>query len=241
MAEHPLVDIERIDLAANSRGAMVAGLIAAEEAKNVLELGVWEGAFAAEMLGACPGIESYWMLDPWRQLADWDKPFNIDDGPFEAAYQAAMSATEFAAGKRRVLRGTTQEKIAEIPDASLDLAYVDGDHTLRGVAVDLIAVWPKLKEGGLLVGDDFTPSIWQHGPFYEPTAVFPFAVHFAEGHDCPIIALSRNQFAIRKGVGGFRFIDPSGRYPGTGLRAQVGALAQGQSLAKRVAHRVLRR
>ena len=220
---------------------MVKTVIDSADAASVLELGVWRGEFAAELLRDCTGIESYWMLDPWRRLEGWNKPFNVGDTQFEAAYEAAMAATDFAGSKRRVLRGTTLEMIGEIPDGSLDLAYVDGDHTLRGVALDFLSVWPKLRDGGLLLGDDFSPSVWQHGPFYEPSAVFPFAVYFAEAQNCPAIALSRNQVAIRKSPGVFQFVDPAGRYPRTDLLPQLSPIRQAESLARRGARWLLGR
>jgi predicted O-methyltransferase YrrM len=33
-------------------------------ARQVLEVGVYRGAFAARILGDCPGIETYYMIDP---------------------------------------------------------------------------------------------------------------------------------------------------------------------------------
>ena len=59
---------------------------------------------------------------------------------------------------------------------------------------------------GFLGGDDFCTSIWQHRERFEPTLVYPFAVHFAEAMDAPIIALPHNQFLIQK-VDGFAFVD----------------------------------
>lgn len=204
------------------RVQLLARAIEHEAAAHVLELGVWKGTTAQALLGACPKIETYWMLDPWRTLEGWNKPFNVDPEEFEEVYQAALDATEFARDKRRILRGTTTEMVDQIPDQSLDLIYVDGDHTLKGIAIDLIAIWPKLRDGGLLIGDDFTPTIWQHSGAYEPSLVFPFAVYFAEAIRCPIMALPFNQYAIRKGPGaGFAFIDPKGRYSRVDLLSHV--------------------
>lgn len=61
--------------------------------------------------------------------------------------------------------------------------------------------------------------------------MFPFAVHFAEAMDVPIIALSGNQFAISKAVGSFEFIDPFGLHSELGLKTQVSPLRQARSLA----------
>jgi hypothetical protein len=108
-----------------------------------------------------------------------------------------------------------------VPDGALDLAYVDGDHTLRGITVDLIKVFPKVRAGGWIGGDDLSPSIWQHDREFEPTLVFPFAVHFAEAVDARIYALPHKQFLIEKAATGFELIDLTGRYGSVDLRDQL--------------------
>ncbi|MGY6633944.1 MAG: class I SAM-dependent methyltransferase [Alkalilacustris sp.] len=225
--------IERIvalGAGAASRTEVVVRVAEAIEAREVLEIGVWKGEFASALLRACGGIRRYWMLDPWRQLAQWDKPFNVSPEAFEAVFAEAMAATEFAAAKRRVLRGTTTERIHDIADGSLDLIYIDGDHTLRGIAIDLICAWAKLRPGGVVIGDDFAPRVWQHGRDFEPTMVFPFAVNFAEAQGTAIAALPHNQFAILRPAGrggGFAFLDPAGRYRSCALKTLFGAAPGG--------------
>ena len=88
--------------------------------------------------------------------------YNKSDDIFAGFYRETMERTSEYEAKRVVLRGTTTEVIDEIPDGSLDFAYVDGDHTLRGITIDLVSVFPKIREGGWIGGDDFSPSIWQH-------------------------------------------------------------------------------
>jgi hypothetical protein len=153
-----------------------------------------------------PTTSSTYLIDPWRRLAYWNKPANKDDAGFEVVYNQAMSRTSPWEAKRIVLRGRTTEVIHLVPDASWDLCYVDADHTLRRITIDLIRVWSKVRPAGFLGGDDFCTSIWQHRERFEPTLVYPFAVHFAEAMDAPIIALPHNQFLIQK-VDGFAFVD----------------------------------
>jgi hypothetical protein len=137
-----------------------------------------------------------------------------------------------------ILRGRTTEVVHAIPDGSLDLAYVDADHTLRGISIDLIRIWPKVRAGGFVGGDDFCPSMWQHHDRFEPTLVYPFAVYFAEAVDAPIIALPHDQYLIQKVDEGFAFSDTTGLYPDPTLQ---GAHAQKESRPRgRVKERLLR-
>ncbi len=187
---------------------------------RVAEVGVWRGEFAAAMLAQCESIETYYLIDPWAHLPDWNKPFNVSTEQFEAIHREAMQRTEFASDKRVVLRGRTKEVVDRLEDASLDFIYVDGDHTLRGIALDLMLLFPKVRPTGYLGGDDFAPSPWEHGPGFEPTFVYPFAVYFAEAMNVTIRALPFHQFLIQRAQTGFRFVDPSGQYGNPTVREQ---------------------
>jgi hypothetical protein len=179
----------------------------------MLEVGVWKGDYAKEILEQCEFIKKYYMIDPWANLPDWNKPFNVSPEVFDEVYEEAMRRTDFASSKRVVLRGRTKEVIAAIPDNSLDFAYIDGDHTLRGITIDLIKVLPKVREGGLIGGDDFIDAPWQHDLRYEPTLVCPFSIYFAEAMDLPIVALPFNQYVLQKrSDSSFAFIDTTGKY-----------------------------
>jgi hypothetical protein len=192
--------------------------------QTALEVGVWEGDFAAYILKKCPSIGTYWMLDAWRRLPEWNKPTNVDDDKFAQVYARAMEQTRFAESRVKVLRGTTVEMIDEIPDDSLDFVYIDGDHTLRGIAIDLINVWRKVKPGGYFGGDDLDENIWLQPKQYEPTLVFPFAVYFSEAMRAPIYALPFAQFLISKPMTSNRrhvFVDLVGSYGNQSVRNQV--------------------
>jgi hypothetical protein len=186
---------------------------------KVAEVGVWLGDFAAAILGHCDYIQTYYMIDPWAHLSDWNKPFNVSAEQFETIYGEAMRKTEFARERRVVLRGRTKEVAPQIADASLDFIYVDGDHTLRGITLDLLLLFDKVRPGGFIGGDDFSPVQWEHGPGFEPTLVCPFAVYFAEAMGVAIRALPFNQFVLARAPTGYEFIDPTGRYGRLGLNA----------------------
>ena len=188
-------------------------------ARHFVEIGVFRGDFAEKMLRNCECLEKYYLLEPWRNLDDWDKPANANNETLELLMQRSLEKTDFASKKRVVLRGKTTEVIDEIPDHSLGLAYIDGDHTLKGIAIDLIRAFPKVKTGGFIGGDDFCPGQLQHFPEFEPTLIFPFAIYFAEAVSARIYTLPYEQFLIEKTADGiFELIDLAGTATNTGIK-----------------------
>lgn len=199
------------------RVPLLGAILTESRVRDMAEIGVWRGALSAALLRACRWIRTYHMIDPWRRLEDWNKP--LSQAPdFEAVMAEALRSTSFAEGRRIIHRGTTTEVIDRIADASLDAVYVDGDHTLRGVMIDLIASYPKLRPGGLLLGDDLSRDPYQHGGGYEPTMVFPAALHAAEAWGDPVVILPDGQFAIVKSPDrAFEVIDTVGGHADTTL------------------------
>lgn len=205
-----IADIEEAALAATDRFDLWAQLARVRGARRVAEVGVWRGAFAARLLRAAPEIESYLLIDPWRPLPSWNKPLNVGREEFDAAKGEALAATAFAASRVKVMQGTTAEVADRIPDHSLELVYVDGDHTLRGITIDLITLLNKVAPAGYLGGDDYMRDPWHHGPRYEPSLVAPYARYFAEAKGLPFFALPFQQFLIVKEDVGFSFTNLSG-------------------------------
>jgi hypothetical protein len=207
---------------ASSRIDLWSSFIQSIKVKSMAEIGVFRGDFASQILERPNSIIKYYMIDPWRHLDDWNKPANRDDDTFERFLTETKEKTDFASEKRFVLRGKTSEVIDEISDGELDFCYIDGDHTLKGIAIDLIRVFPKIRAGGYIGGDDFHPTIWQHGSRFEPTLVFPFAVYFAEAVGAHIYALPKAQFLIEKSSAkSYAFFDLTERYHDISLINQV--------------------
>ncbi len=44
-------------------------------------------------------------------------------------------------------------------DRSLDMIFIDGDHSFEGCYADLVAWYPKLKRGGIFLGHDCYPDV----------------------------------------------------------------------------------
>ena len=228
---------------APDRTSLLIELFDALDVRTMCEVGVFRGELAGALLRGCPGIGTYYMVDPWVHLENWNKPANAANEVFSEIHDEAMRRTEFAGDRRRVLRGTLAQKAAEIGDAELDAAYVDGDHTLRGITIDLHRILPKVRQGGIICGDDFVKNVWQHGTRFSPTEVFPYAIYFAEAHDLPVVTLPFNQFAILNSpeqgyrlidLGGYAGLDPREIY----LPARRGLVRGAASLIRRATRRI---
>jgi hypothetical protein len=190
--------------------------------QRMAEIGVYRGDFAQGIMKACECLTAYYMIDPWRHLEDWNKPANHDHAVLEQYFHETMAKTNFAGTKRIVLRGKTTEVAEKLADGELDFVYIDGDHTLKGIAIDLVRLYPKVRTGGFVGGDDFNSSIWKHKTEFEPTLVFPFAVYFAEAVGARIYALPYSQFCLQKASEPrFEFVDLTGYYGDLNLRDQV--------------------
>jgi hypothetical protein len=213
------MDLSNIVEQADNRLALWGNFLNQIDARTVAEIGVYKGKFAQSILKQCSSIDKYYMVDPWRNLEDWNKPANQTSEEFQNILNQALSLTDFAKEKRIILRGRTSEVISQIPDRSLDFVYIDGDHTLKGITIDLIQVLPKVKEGGFIGGDDFCSSIWQHSKKFEPTFVFPYSVYFAEAINTKIYAFPHKQFLIQipfhSEQTSFEFIDRTQEYQST--------------------------
>lgn len=47
------------------------------------------------------------------------------------------------------------DALADFDDRSVDIAFVDGDHRYRAVLTDMEDWWPKLRDRGIMLGDDY--------------------------------------------------------------------------------------
>ncbi len=50
---------------------------------------------------------------------------------------------------------------------------MEGNRTLRGITLAMLLLWPKVRDGGAIGGDDLSQTAQQHGPAYESAMVSP--------------------------------------------------------------------
>lgn len=125
------------------------------------EIGVFRGDTSRQLLRRFPKLELV-MADTWstheaeslyRKSQDASALRTAQEQ--EQHYQAALTNTSFAEGRRRVLRMPSIAAAETISTGSLDFAFIDAAHHYEAVRDDIRAWWPKIRSGGLLCGHDF--------------------------------------------------------------------------------------
>jgi predicted O-methyltransferase YrrM len=109
-------------------------------APSILEIGSWEGRSAIAWLNLLPK-STITCIDYWG--GDENRRFNRNT----------------SAWKHRIIRmqsesGRALEKLL-VRKKQFDLIYVDGSHTLAGTLQDTVLAWPMLKQGGIIIWDDY--------------------------------------------------------------------------------------
>lgn len=125
-----------------------------------LEIGAFEGRgslIIADML--CKHPESKLIcVDPWNDeyVVGFQK-FQDLNGLFKGQYGRFVENT---AGNPKIqpIRGTSDDIVPTLP-ATIDFAYIDGDHSPEQVYKDGCMVFEKLVPGGRMVFDDYE---WVH-------------------------------------------------------------------------------
>ena len=135
-------------------------------AVRMAEVGCLAGRTSARLLEALPGL-TLSMVDRWAPpdpgsgyVASGDPAAKLTAGDFERSYASAARNTAFAGDRCELFRAESADAAATFPDGSLDVVYLDADHTAEGVARDLAAWAPKVRPGGILCGHD-----WEHPAF----------------------------------------------------------------------------
>jgi predicted O-methyltransferase YrrM len=105
---------------------------------RVAEVGVFRGAFSYQILDILAPDE-FLTIDISYESFDYDK---LSQHPL---YSRMLQVT-----------GNSYDKIAELPDNSFDMIYIDADHRYGYAKKDLDAAHPKLKAGGYLLANDYT-------------------------------------------------------------------------------------
>lgn len=118
------------------RWAILSSLINERDYKKIAEVGISRGINASGVLELSSNIEKYYMIDLTGDL--------LDMGLFETTkdkLELILVSSEIASTRFR--------------DESLDLVFIDADHSYEAVMLDIKSWFPKVRSGGILCGHDY--------------------------------------------------------------------------------------
>jgi hypothetical protein len=127
----------------------------------IVEVGVGLGDFSRQFLDVCEPARflAIDLFDLHRLDALWGRPTTeiFGQDTHETTYRKRFAA-EIGAGRMETVAAESAAAIAALPDRSVDVFYLDADHTYEAVRRDLAAALPKLRDNGWLVLNDYAPS-----------------------------------------------------------------------------------
>ena len=112
------------------------------------EIGVYKGQFSERLCQA--GLKLY-AVDSWLIYPDYQGTGGQQR--MELLYEGTKKT--LAPYDCTIIRKTSMEALADVPDQSLDFVYIDGNHDFRYVAEDICEWSKKVRVGGTISGHDY--------------------------------------------------------------------------------------
>jgi len=121
-----------------------------------VEVGVLGGEHALKIYNYL-NIKNLYLVDPFKEYKDYIHGkinTNWDQKKHDEDYLSVKK--KFSKFKNvEIMRMTSFEASKKFKDKTLDFVYLDGDHSYEAVKLDLQSWYPKLKEFGVMCGDDY--------------------------------------------------------------------------------------
>ncbi|CAE8608550.1 unnamed protein product [Polarella glacialis] len=140
------------------RASVLAGLLdtlASADSSPLLmaEIGVSMGSTSVFLLELNPSLRMI-LVDPYS-----DFPFHtqlVDGGARDKDKAIASERLEPYLERATQIFKPSVEAAKEVPNESLDLVFIDGEHSYKECREDIKAWAPKVRAGGVLAGHDYT-------------------------------------------------------------------------------------
>ncbi|MDX0572175.1 hypothetical protein GOD68_18270 [Sinorhizobium medicae] len=104
------------------------------------------------------------MIDSWQTADNQperykatgdDHALHIDPARVKSHRSQAEARAKLFPGRATIMPLTSSEAAAKVEDGSLDLVFIDADHSKEGATEDISLWLPKVKVGGWIGGHDY--------------------------------------------------------------------------------------
>lgn len=124
----------------------------------VVEVGSWKGRSTIALAQAiAPQGGKFFAVDTWQGTPSERTTYHAE-ARYRDIYKQFCNNISAAAVDGVVVscKMTSLEAANLFLGGSVDMVFLDGDHSQEAVTADIEAWWPKLKKGGLMMGHDYT-------------------------------------------------------------------------------------
>lgn len=155
-----MVKIEKLDMERTELIRKIGKLF--PNGKGV-EVGTFKGAFAREILLNWTG--HLYMVDVWRGLNDNEYQDGSNHYSHIDAFELTMLNIDGFEDRATMIRTKSTQGADLFQDNSLDFVYIDANHAYDYVVEDMEKWYPKVKNGGYLIGHDYLDIDWNNNEF----------------------------------------------------------------------------
>jgi hypothetical protein len=126
--------------------------------KLVVEVGVRYGYNLRQLLACEPGLLVG--IDHWAAGDDQDTGLSQND--LNEIYRDVCQEYLYTPNVK-ILRTSSLHGAGMFPKFSIDFVYIDANHTYEGSLRDMNLWWPRVRQGGILAGHDYSETEAQDG------------------------------------------------------------------------------
>jgi hypothetical protein len=149
-----------------------------------VEVGVWKGDFSMWLLQQWSQGGPHFAVDPYASFSSGcnaslvkggDKQCRHSQRTFDLVHNRTEARLRTSWPQRAsLLRAFSVDGAKLFANKSLSFIYIDARHDYAGVLEDLAAWWPKLCDGGVLGGHDWTEDLDRNGGKWVAAALQDF-------------------------------------------------------------------
>ena len=153
--------------------SFVTKLIKENNVLRGVEVGTWQGNLSSYVLETC--LDLTWIsIDAWKYFGlEYKDGTNISQDKMEMVYASVKQKLLKFGSKSIIKRSLSLGAAKHIEDLSLDMVFIDANHTHKAVKEDIYAWWPKVKDNGIISGHDI------HHPPVEQAVREAFGINFS--------------------------------------------------------------
>ncbi len=169
--DHAIVDLEALAAMSRSipgmisprRGQLLYALCYMQRLEgDVVEIGSWQGRSTSFLARAVreSGNGRLFAIDHFKGNVGKEDRYIVgrqDLSDLKTGFQSNLERLGLA-DEVELLDMPNTEAAQELGDAEIRFLFIDGDHTREGVETDISLFFPKLRDGAVVVFDDFSPE-----------------------------------------------------------------------------------